>query len=82
MISRCLGYDEGEFIKAYDENKGLGTSQVLESSSVARAIIGMMESRDTWSGTATILLLDLEEEAVGLNIDIQKDKSWPKDLIS
>ena len=50
MISRCLGYDEGEFIKAYDENKGLGTSQVLEGSSVARGIIHMMESRDTWSG--------------------------------
>ena len=78
MISRCLGYDEGEFIKAYNENKGLGTSQVLEGSSVARAIIHMMESRDTWSGTATILLSDLEEEAAGLKIDIQKDRSWAK----
>ncbi len=78
MISRCLGYDEGEFIKAYDENKGIGTSQVLEGSSVARAIIGMMESNDTWSGTATLLLSDLEEEAAKLKIDILKDKSWPK----
>ncbi len=78
MISRCLGYDEGEFIKAYDENKALGTSQVLEGSSVARAIIHMMETRDTWSGSATILLSELEEEANDLKIDIQKDKSWPK----
>lgn len=78
MISRCLGYDEGVFIKAYDENKGLGTSQVLEGSSVARAIIHMMETKDTWSGTATILLSELEEEAAKLKIDIQKDKSWPK----
>ena len=78
MISRCLGYDEGEFIKAYEENKALGTSQVLEGSSVARAIIQMMESMNTWSGTATILLSDLEEEAAKLKIDIRKDKSWPK----
>jgi len=78
MISRCLGYDEGEFIKAYEENKALGTSQVLEGSSVARAIIHMMESMNTWSGTATILLSDLEEEAAKLKIDIRKDKSWPK----
>jgi hypothetical protein len=78
MISRCLGHDEGMFIKAYEENKALGTSQVLEGSSVARAIIHMMESRDTWSGTATILLSELEEEAAKLKIDIQKDKSWPK----
>jgi hypothetical protein len=78
MISRCLGYDDGEFIKAYDENKGLGTSEVLEGSPVAGAIIHMMESRDTWSGTATILLSELEVEAAKLKIDIQKDKSWPK----
>jgi hypothetical protein len=78
MISRCLGYDDGEFVKACDENKGLGTSQVLEGSSVARAIIHMMETKDIWSGTATILLSELEEEAAKLKIDIQKDKSWPK----
>ena len=41
---------KGNLSEAYDENKGLGTSQVLEGSSVARAIIHMMESRDTWSG--------------------------------
>lgn len=78
MISRCLGHNEGEFIKAYYENKTLGTSQVLEGSSVARVIIRMMETRHTWSGTATILLSELQEEAAELKIDLQKDKSWPK----
>ena len=77
-ISRCLGYNEGKFIKAYDENKALGTSHILEGSSVARAIISMLEAKDTWSGTATILLSELEEEAVKLKIDIKRDKSWPK----
>jgi len=78
MISRCLDYPEGEFIKAYEENKTLGTSQVLEGSSLARVIIHMMESRDTLTGTATSFLSDLEHEATALKIDIQKDRSWPK----
>ena len=78
MISRCLGYDDDDFIKAYEENKALGTSQVLEGSSMARAIIHMMETRDTWTGTATTLLSELEGEAIALKIDIQNDKSWPK----
>ena len=77
-ISRCLGYKEEEFIKAYYENKALGTSQVLEYSPLARAVISMLEAKDTLSGTATILLFELGEEAAKLKIDIQKDKSWPK----
>jgi ribosomal protein S27E len=78
MISRCLGYEDDDFIKAYEENKSLGTSQVLEGSSVARVVIHMIESEGTCSGTATILLSKLEEEAARLKIDIKKDKSWPK----
>jgi hypothetical protein len=49
---------------------------VQEGSSVARAIIHMMETKDTLSGTTTILLSELEEEAAKLKVDIQKDKSW------
>jgi hypothetical protein len=78
MISRCLGYEAGSFVEAYKENKKLATSHVLESSPVAKAIISLMESRDTWSGTHTNLLSDLEDVALKLKINIQRDSSWPK----
>ena len=45
---------------------------------MARAIIFMMETRDTWTGTATTLLSELEGEAIALKIDIQNDKSSPR----
>jgi hypothetical protein len=77
-ISRCMGSDNGKFIEAYKENKGLGTSQVLEQSPVARTIISLMESSAIWTGTATELLSKLEEISVELKINTQKDKSWPK----
>ena len=63
MVSRCLGYDDDDFIKAYEENKALGTSQVLEGSSMARAIIHMMETKDTWTGTATISVIRIRRRS-------------------
>jgi hypothetical protein len=78
-ISRCLGNEDGKFTKAYLKNKNVGIVELIESSSVARAMIEFMISNGKkWNGTMTELLADLEETAYRLKINIQKDKTWPK----
>ena len=37
-----------------------------------------MNEKETWAGTATVLLGELENAAGKLRIDTVKDKSWPK----
>lgn len=78
IIARCLGYKEDEFTKAYRANRDVASSVVIEGSQVAKAIIELMNDKETWSGTATVLLAELEIAAKKLRIDTIKDKSWPK----
>ena len=78
IIARCLGYQEGEFTKAYRANRDTASSVVIEGSQVAKAIIELMNDEETWCGTATVLLAELEITASKLRIDTIKDKSWPK----
>jgi hypothetical protein len=80
IIARCMGYEPMEFIKAYHENIDLQTDVVLEDRPVARAIIEFIELEpgQKWSGTTTELLARLEIIAVKLQINMQKDKLWPK----
>lgn len=77
IISRCMGYNDREFIDAYYANINLQTEEVLESSVVAIALRYFMSSRNEWSGTATQLLAELEENAGYLKINII-NSSWPK----
>lgn len=78
IIARCLGCKDGEFTKAYRANRDVASSVVIEDSQVAKAIIELMNDKETWSGTATVLLAELEIAASKLRIDTVKDKSWPK----
>ena len=80
MISRSLGHNPLEFVIAYRANKDIGTQDILENSSTANAILAFMGPRvDAWKGYASTLLNELETVALAkLKIDIQKDKSWPR----
>ena len=78
MISRCMGYEPLQFIKAYRANKEIGSGQALESSPVAKALIEFMDDQNHWEGTFTELLSELESVAVRLKINMSKEKLWPK----
>lgn len=77
IISRCMGYNDKEFIKAYYANINLQTEEVLESSVVATTLRYFTSSRDEWRGSASQLLAELEEVAEYLKINT-KSSSWPK----
>jgi hypothetical protein len=63
--------DWGEVVKV--QNQG-----TLDGSPVAQAILSFMESRNEWTGQASDLHAKLEVEAEELNINIKREKSWPK----
>ena len=47
-----LGWEEGGFLKAYDDNRGDAKRQALEASPVAAAVWRFMRAREEWHGTA------------------------------
>jgi hypothetical protein len=63
--------DWGEVVRV--QNQG-----TLDGSPVAQAILSFMESRNEWTGLASTLHSKLEVEAEELNIQIKREKSWPK----
>ena len=77
MISRVMGYPENRFLDAYYKNIGLQTEQVLDASPVATAVIEFMNSKTSWIGTATELLVELEYIAEFLKIKTKNSRSWP-----
>jgi hypothetical protein len=79
MISRCLGNDKLAFVKAYRNNKKVGTKEILENSPIANAVMEYFKDRNAFTGYATVFLDELVPVAITkLKIDIQKDKGWPK----
>ena len=71
----ALGFDRGEFMEAYRDNQDSGLSLGLESNAVGRALASFMETKDTWTGTATDLLHSLTPLADEL---ILRTPAWPK----
>jgi hypothetical protein len=78
MISRCMGHKENEFIDAYRQNRKRQDEEVIESSALAIVVIKLLESGNIDRITPTTLLTKLEEVAIGLNINIIRDKSFPR----
>jgi len=76
-ISQALGYEANEFIQIYEENIKGKNEEVVRSHAVAAAVNEFMAEQDTWGGTATELLENLEKVATDLKLDT-KDKGWPK----
>ena len=70
----ALGLESGTFISSYTENRDAGNELVLEGSPVVGPLIRLLGEKD-WEGTATELLLDLDNQAgdkwTGL-------RAWPR----
>jgi hypothetical protein len=77
LISRCLGYEDNQFIEAFGRNVKLQNEAAIEDSAIAQAIIHFMKERSHWNGTPTELLGLLEALAPSLSINTKNHKIWP-----
>ncbi len=75
---QALGWGTEAFLEDWDAVVKIQNQGTLEGSTVAQAILSFMESRTEWAGLASDLHTKLEVEAEELNINIKKDKTWPK----
>ena len=77
-IARIMGYQNGEFIRAYKENNSTANSEVLEASDIVSALSDFI-TKDGWNGTMSELLpiLKTKAEALGIRTGGQKC-SWPQ----
>lgn len=76
IVARCLGYDEGLFLNAFNENIRLQTDELIESNPLAMTVFQFVQWTPEFKGTATELLGHLNFKASELGI--QTDKFWPK----
>jgi hypothetical protein len=73
-----LGWGVDEFLGDWGEVVKVQNQGTLDGSPVAQAILSFMESRDEWTGLASDLHAKLEVEAEEMNIDVKREKTWPK----
>ncbi|MBT9260210.1 MAG: hypothetical protein KM310_10765 [Clostridiales bacterium] len=70
----ALPWPAGGFMEAYAGNRAEAVEAALEADAVAAAVRSFMESRETWEGTATELLNELEAYAPER---AHEGKGWP-----
>ena len=69
-------FPEGAFMRAYMGNRADAVESVIDANPVASAIRELMQSRESWEGTATELLTELEGTAGG-TVTKGKGREWP-----
>lgn len=76
-----LGWEHGEFTKAYLDNRSGANTNVIEADVVARAIVAFMDEQveGLWEGAPTELLSELQKIVRGWpsGESILSSKSWP-----
>ncbi|MFH0969749.1 MAG: toprim domain-containing protein [Patescibacteria group bacterium] len=79
-VAEVLGYGKELFLDAYEENRKIQNKKAVEENPIAAAISIWMEQLvfDSWEGTATELLRELQKTAENEGIDT-KSRKWPKD---
>ena len=76
-ITKAMRINPEEFLQAYRDNKAMQNEEAVSNNAVASAVMALMEERETWRGTASALLEELEKKAEEEKINI-KGKGWPK----
>jgi len=71
----ALPWEPSAFMKAYAGNRAEAVNLTLESDCVAMAIKEFLEHQDSFEGTATKLLGELEEH---VSEKVRKSKAWPQ----
>lgn len=72
----AFSWDLGSFMAAYAGNREAANDLALEGLPVAKPIIELVESKRTWTGTATELLQELNRRQ-GYGKDKKPPKGWP-----
>jgi hypothetical protein len=73
-VSRALGWESGQFRRAYDTNRKDAIETVLEDSPVTGAVRRLLEPKPSWEGTAGELLEALSP-IVGEKVT--ESRRWP-----
>jgi hypothetical protein len=73
--SSAFGWEPSRFRTAYDGNRAAATELALDALPIATAIRDFMETRDTYTDTATALLAAL---AVITPEETRKERDWPR----
>jgi hypothetical protein len=71
-----FGWKDGTFLAAYMRNRADAQAIAIESSAVGQPVMALMESRETWQGSAGELLDLLESSHTAPGTRERKD--WPK----
>ena len=71
----ALDLDDGQFIKAYEQNRQETAGLVLEGSLIAAPVVSFTRTHGHWSGTAGELLEQLDLE---VGEEIRRRRAWPK----
>jgi hypothetical protein len=77
-IAEAIGYARQDFLDAYDKNIHGQNEAVLGDNVLAIAVRELVENESEWEGTPSALLKKLIEVAGALDIDVDKEKDWPK----
>jgi hypothetical protein len=80
LVARCLGYDDNQFIQAFNRNNSNMNEEAVEVSTVATAIIELMAQTPVWKGKADALRVKLNEvvKAKKELSTIVFAKGWPR----
>lgn len=77
-IAEAIGYSRQQFLDAYYRNIRSQNDEVLQDSSIAAAVMQLMEAQNEWTGTSSQLLKELKAIATGQEVDVDKEKGFPK----
>jgi hypothetical protein len=72
----ALGWRPGTFMAAYAGNRGDANVTAVESSPVGPAVLALLDAHETWEGTATELLDELDARYA--DEKTRKQRDWPK----
>ncbi|TVM00178.1 MAG: hypothetical protein CV087_15370 [Candidatus Brocadia sp. WS118] len=73
-ITQALGYQADDFISAYQSNIEAQNSEIINSNTLAQAVLMFMQDKETWEGTVRQAYEELEK-LVTVSKD---DKTFPK----
>lgn len=71
-----LDLEPGTFLSAYAGNRGQASDLAIEASSVGEGILGLINDRNYWEGTAQDLLTELEDHHCPERTKNRRD--WPR----
>lgn len=76
-IAEVLGYGGERFLEAYRNNRNQSNEEAISSHPVAATIVALMRNNQTWSGSVSSLLTELERVAYLEKINTRV-KTFPK----